>query len=67
MMSKNKTPMIRWYWNEIGGTLVNSFHRVPDSIMRSTSPRCHRLPKRATRIAQWREVSLEGEEVIVVY
>ena len=67
MMSKNETPMIRWYWNQIGGTLVEEFpavcrtalcgQRLLDAII---------LPKRDTRIAQWREVSLEGEEVIVV-
>jgi len=66
-MSKNETPMIRWYWNQIGGTLVEEFpvvcrtplcgQRLLDAII---------LPKRETRIAQWREVSLEGEEVIVV-
>ena len=67
MMSKNETPMIRWYWNQVGGTLVEEFpavcrtalcgQRLLDAII---------LPKRETRIAQWREVALEGEEVIVV-
>jgi hypothetical protein len=67
MMSKNETPMIRWYWNQIGGTLVEEFPAVCRTAL------CGQhlldaiiLPKRETRLAKWREVSLEGEEGIVV-
>jgi hypothetical protein len=66
-MSKKETPIIRWYWNQIGGTLIEEFpavfqtstcgQRLLDAVI---------LPKRETRIARWREVSLEGEDVIVV-
>jgi hypothetical protein len=66
-MSKKETPMIRWYWHQIGGILVEEFpavartatcgQRLLDAVI---------LPKHATRIAHWREVSLKGEEVIIV-
>src|SRR2546425_11695496 len=62
-MSKNETPMIRWYWNQIGGTLVEEFpavcrtalcgQRLLDAII---------LPKRETRIAQWRSVTPRAGE-----
>jgi hypothetical protein len=66
-MSKKETPMIRWYWNQVGGTLVEEFPAV------FPTPTCGQrlldaviLPKRETRIARWREVALEGEDLIVV-
>ena len=66
-MSKHETPMIRSYWRTIGGTLAEEFRVV------KASPTCGRrkvdaviLPNGPFRIANWREVSLEGEDVIVV-
>ena len=66
-MSKHETPMIRSYWQTIGGTLVEEFPVV------KASPTCGPrrldaviLPNGPRRIANWREVSLEGEDVIVV-
>jgi hypothetical protein len=66
-MSKNETPMIRDYWRQIGGTLVEEFpvvrrsatcgRRLLDAVI---------LPNEEKRIADWREVSLEGKDVIVV-
>jgi len=66
-MSKNETSMTRWYWKQLGGTLVEEFivvhgsvdrgKRVPDGII---------LPSGEFRIAQQDEVSIEGKDVVVV-
>jgi hypothetical protein len=66
-MSKHETPMIRKFWQQVGGTLVEEFpvvqktatcgRRIVDAII---------LPNCEFRVAHWREVSLEGEGVIVV-
>jgi hypothetical protein len=66
-MSKRETPMIRQFWQEMGGTLIEEFPAVKRS--RTRGQRLLDgviLPKKETRIAHWKEVSLEGEEVIVV-
>jgi len=66
-MSKNETPMTRWYWKQVGGTLIEEFiavHggadrgiRVLDAII---------LPFEEFRIAKQYEVSIEGKDVVVV-
>ncbi|MDA0834459.1 MAG: hypothetical protein O2955_22055 [Planctomycetota bacterium] len=66
-MSKLETPMTRWYWQQVGETLVeefiavkegkNSGRRTVDAII---------IPKDEFRIAKQREVSIEGKDVIVV-
>lgn len=66
-MSPHETPMNRQYWRQVGGTLVEEFplvrrsaafgHRLADAII---------LPRQPTRIAKARDVSLTGEDVIVV-
>ena len=66
-MSKRETPMVRRYWRQVGGTLVEEYpavrrsatcgQRLLDAVI---------LPNQETRIAPWHEVSLEGEDVIVV-
>jgi hypothetical protein len=66
-MSQRETPMIRRYWKRVGGTLVEEYplvrrsatcgQRLADAVI---------LPKRPTRMAKATEVSLEGEDVIVV-
>ena len=66
-MSKNETPMTRWYWKQVGGTLIEEFvavnrgadrgKRVLDAII---------LPSEEFRIAQQDEVSIEGKDVVVV-
>ncbi|MGI9468325.1 MAG: hypothetical protein ACR2OA_14490 [Rubripirellula sp.] len=30
-MSKLETPMTRWYWKQVGGTLIEEFHAVRKS------------------------------------
>ena len=66
-MSKHETPMIRAYWSQVGGTLIEEFpavrrtaicgQRLLDAVI---------LPNGETRIAHWQEISLEGKDVIVV-
>lgn len=66
-MSKHETPITRWYWKQVGGTLVEEFvavnrgadrgKRVLDAII---------LPSGEYRIAKQHEVSIEGKDVVVV-
>lgn len=66
-MSKHETPMTRWYWQQVGGTLIEEFAAVRRSancgarlldgvIIKGGEP----------RIARQAEVNLEGKDVIVV-
>ena len=66
-MSKLETPMTRWYWQQVGGTLVEEFCAV------RRSPTCGvRLLDGVIikggefRIAQQSEVRVEGQDIIVV-
>jgi hypothetical protein len=66
-MSKLETPMTHWYWQEVGGTLIEEFCAV------SRSHSCGRRPLDGviikggeSRIAQQSEVSVEGQDIIVV-
>ncbi|MDA0835775.1 MAG: hypothetical protein O2955_15465 [Planctomycetota bacterium] len=69
-MSKHETPMTRWYWKQVGGTLIEEFYAVKkcqdglnceyrrlDAII---------LPNDEFRIAKQRDVTVEGKDVIVV-
>jgi hypothetical protein len=66
-MSKYETLITRWYWKQVGGTLVEEFvairHdadrgiRVLDAII---------LPSEECRIAKQHEVSIEGKDVVIV-
>jgi hypothetical protein len=66
-MSKLETPMTRWFWHKVGGTLIEEFPAVKRGKDRS-----QRLidgvliPYGEFKIAHWREVSLEGKDIIVV-
>jgi hypothetical protein len=66
-MSKNETPMIKKYWEKIGGTLIEEFQAV------KRSPTCAQrlldgviILRGEKRIARRREVSLKGKDVIVI-
>ena len=66
-MSKHETPMTRWYWRKVGGTLIEEFVAVKET------PTCGRrvldgviIPEGEFRIAHQSEVSLEGKDIIVV-
>jgi len=66
-MSTHETPIIRAYWRKIGGTLIEEYPVVRSS--ETTGPRrvdAIILPKGAKRIAKPAEISLTGEDVIVV-
>ena len=66
-MSKHETPMIHRYWRDVGGTLIEEFPAIAGAAEQG--------PRRLDaiiiiggerRIASWREVSLEGRDIIVV-
>src|SRR5262249_32398858 len=66
-MSKHETPMIREYWRRVGGMLLEEYPAVARSA--SCGPRrldAIILPTGEHRISSWRDVSLEGQDVIVV-
>ena len=66
-MSKRETPMTRWYWEQVGGTLIEEFPAV-----RSSATCGQRLFDDVIirggehRIAKANEVSIQGEDIIVV-
>jgi hypothetical protein len=66
-MSKRETPMIRKFWQTVGGTLVEEFPVVKASA--TCGPRRVDgviLLHRAFERARPKDVSLEGEEIIVI-
>lgn len=66
-MSKLETPMIMKYWERVGGTLILEFLAVEQT--KGNGPRridAVILPNRPRMKASWRDVSLKGEDVIVV-
>jgi len=66
-MSKHETPLIRAYWQQVGGTLVEEFPAVKrtrhnearyiDAVI---------IPGEETKIARAGDVSLEGRDIICV-
>jgi len=66
-MSKHETPMIRWYWEQVGGTLCEEFRAVPRTA--TTGQRLLDaviIPDGPTGRVHWRDISLEDRDVIVV-
>ncbi len=67
-MSKKETPMTLWYWNKIGGQLIEEFMAV------SKSPRSERrlidgviiIGENKERLRVGSKLSLEGKDVIVI-
>jgi hypothetical protein len=67
MMSKLETPMIYWYWEQTGGTLIEEFQAVKRTA--STGQRLIDaviLPNGPKKKAHWRDVSVNGEDVICI-
>ena len=66
-MSKHETPMIRWFWDQVGGTLCEEFQVVP-----RTSTTAQRLldavllPDGPKERVHWRDISLRDRDVVVV-
>ena len=66
-MNNYEKPITRWYWRQVGGTLVEEFPAVTGTASRGRrSIDGIILPNRPHEILDWRKVSLEGEDVIVV-
>lgn len=66
-MSKRETPMIRQYWEMVGGTLIEECPVVKKG--KDIGPRrldAVILPNGPKIRAHWSEVSLQGQDVIVV-
>lgn len=66
-MSKRETPMIHWYWEQVGGTLIEEFPAV--NATPTIGPRrldAVILPDGPKQRTHWREVSIEGRDVIVI-
>jgi len=66
-MSKHETPLIRAYWQQVGGTLVEEFpavKRTRDSEARYIDAII--IPGEETRIARPSDVSLKGKDIICV-
>ena len=66
-MSKLEAPMTRWFWQQVGGTLVEEFCAV------RRTPSCGQrlldgviIKGGECRIARQLEVSVEGQDVVVV-
>ena len=66
-MSKHETPITRWYWRQVGGTLIEEFCAV------SASKDCGQrlidgviIKDGEHRIARKSEVDLEGRDIVVV-
>ena len=66
-MSKLETLMTRWYWRQVGGTLIEEFPAV-----RRRKDRGQRLidgtilPEGEHKTAHWKDVSLKGKDIIIV-
>ena len=66
-MSKLETPMTRWYWSQMGGTLVEEFQLTPmtgNSSVRRVDGLI--LPDGPHGISDTRDVDVEGQDVILV-
>jgi hypothetical protein len=66
-MSKLETPMIRWYWQQVGGTLVEEFCAVPRANDCSNRLIDGLIVKAGEfRIAKQSEIKIKDEDVVVL-
>jgi hypothetical protein len=66
-MSLHETPMTRWYWRKVGGTLVEEFPAVPPGKGRGQRLIDGIIIRGGRRkIARADQVSLEGKDIIVI-
>ena len=66
-MSKLETPMTRWYWRQVGGTLIEEFCAVPRS--RNCGVRLLDgviIKGGEFRLAKQSEISIDGQDIVVV-
>jgi hypothetical protein len=67
-MSAFEVRMVRWYWRQVGGTLVEEFPLVPRSSGGSQQVVDGIIIRRGKwHVAHWSEVSLEGQDVVLVH
>jgi hypothetical protein len=66
-MSLREKPMIRWYWSQVGGTLIEEFLAVKGSTTNARRLIDGVIVRGGEhRIATTPEVSLAGQDLIVV-
>ena len=66
-MSKHETPMIRWYWEQVGGTLVEEFMAVPKGNNNSRRLVDGIIIRDGeNRIADAKDVDLFDRDIIVI-
>jgi hypothetical protein len=66
-MSKLETPMTRWYWQQVGGTLVEEFCAVRPSVTCGVRRLDGVIIKGGeSRIARQSEIAVEGRDIVVV-
>jgi len=66
-MSKHETPMTRWYWKQVGGTLIEEFEVVKRTAENSRRVLDGVIIKNGEfGIMDQKEVSIEGKNIIVV-
>jgi hypothetical protein len=67
-MSKKETPMTLWYWNELGGQLVEEFMMVKKSegSARRLLDGLVILNKNKERLPVGYKPSIEGEDIVVI-
>lgn len=66
-MSKKETPMTRWYWQQVGGTLIEEFIAVKRSASCGQRSLDGVIVQGSEfKIARQSEVSVKGKDIIVV-
>lgn len=66
-MSKHETPMTRWYWQQVEGTLVEEFVAIEGSATCGRRSLDGVIVQGAEfKIARQSEVSVEGKDIIVI-
>jgi hypothetical protein len=67
-MSKNETPMTLWYWEQVGGTLIEEFRMVAKGRTneRRAADGLIILGGEKVRMPVGSKVNIEGKDVIVI-
>jgi hypothetical protein len=68
IVSKLETPMTQWYWKQVGGTLIEEFPAVKgtETCGQRLIDGVILLDDGPPKTAHWRDVNLEGQDIIVV-
>ena len=67
-MSRRETPMTRWYWEKVGGTLIEEFMAVPRSTgqARRLLDGLIVLGEKRERVPSGTGIDIAGKDVIVI-